>query len=138
MIIDAKDKIVGRFATVAAKRAMEGEEVSVINCEEAVVSGSKDEVFARFRQRRERTVPLKGPYFPRQSDRIVKRMIRGMLPYKTPRGRDALAKVKCYCGVPEELKDAKTETIQGADIGKLPSIRFVPIRKISEFLGGVR
>jgi large subunit ribosomal protein L13 len=32
-----------------------------------------------------------GPFIPTRADSYVKRTIRGMLPYKTSKGRDALA-----------------------------------------------
>ena len=37
-------------------------------------------------------------------ERIVKRAVRGMLPHKQARGREALKRVMCYNVVPSELE----------------------------------
>jgi large subunit ribosomal protein L13 len=54
---------------------------------------------------------LKGPKYPRTADRLVKRMIRGMLPWDRPKGREAFKRLRCFIGngdVSEaELKTAK-------------------------------
>ncbi len=38
MIIDANNMILGRLASFAAKKALLGEKIDVINCEKAVIS----------------------------------------------------------------------------------------------------
>ncbi len=135
MIIDATDLIIGRIATVAAKKALLGEEVKVVNCEKAIITGNKKRIIDDFKQKRERGIPLKGPYYPRQSHMILKRTIRGMLPYKRERGREALKKIKCFNGVPETLKNEKLETIQGASITKLPNTKYIALSAVSMRLG---
>jgi len=47
---------------------------------------------------------LKGPKYIRQEDRLVKRMIRGMLPRDRARGREAFKRLKCFKGE-ESVKD---------------------------------
>ena len=104
MIIDATNSILGRFATKAAKAALEGEKVIVINCENAYIVGNKKDILKRyFHLINMGSKPNKGPFIPRRPDRYVKRAIKGMLP-KSERGRLALKKVKCYIGQPEEIK----------------------------------
>ncbi len=136
MIIDATNAIVGRMATVAAKRALLGETVSVVNCEKAVVTGSRNNVLAKFKQKYDRGIPLQGPYFPKQSDRIVRRIIRGMLPFKRSRGRIAYKKVMCYIGVPEKFASQKLEKIESADVSKLTYLKYVYMSDIVKVLGG--
>lgn len=138
VVIDAKELIIGRFATHAAKMAMRGEDVAIVNCEQAVFSGTEDEVLAKMTQRRDRRTPSQGPHFPRQSDLIVRRAVRGMLPHKTPRGRAALARVRCHVGIPAELEKAEPITFEEAHIAKLPKLRYVTVKRISEHLGGKR
>lgn len=133
MIIDATDLIVGRFATVAAKKAMLGEKVDVINCEKAVITGSRSRIISDMKRKRDRGVPLQGPYFPRMPDRLVRRMIRGMLPYKQAKGAEAFKRVMCYMGVPEG-KD-KAETIESASIKKLPNVKYLKIADICKEFG---
>ena len=85
------------------------------------ITGRKKEVLAKFKRRRDRGIPLKGPYFPKQADRMVKRAIRGMIPYKQPKGREALSRVICHKGVPPELKDKKFCIVSKIFFGALPS-----------------
>lgn len=137
MIIDANNTILGRLATVAAKHALLGEEVSIINAEKAIVSGEKQEVLARWRAKYARGTPTTGPFILRMPDRLVRRVIRGMLPYKTPRGREAYAKVKCYAGVPKQFEGKETTTVD-ANKSKLPNTKFVTVLDISKNLGGAQ
>ena len=135
MIIDATDLILGRLASFAAARALLGEDVSIINCEKAVISGNKKYLLEKYKLKFDKGVPLRGPYFPRMPERIVKRTVRGMLPYKRQRGRDALKKVLCYRGVPAELSKEKAITLKEASVSKLPTTRYLTIGRISKHLG---
>lgn len=135
MIIDATDLILGRLSAFVAKKALMGETISIINAEKAVITGQPKRILADYKQTRNRGAPLIGPYFPRTPERIVKRTIRGMIPYKKARGREALARVKCYSGVPEEFS--------GKEITKMPEnmhvekthAKYVTIKRISQELG---
>lgn len=134
MIIDAKNMILGRLGTYVAKQALLGETIHIINSEQAVITGKPKKVFATFKRARERGAPLVGPYFPRMPHMIVKRTIRGMLPHKKSRGRQALARIKCHIGVPEDLKDKKAITLEQFDVHKTNS-KFTYIKDISKQLG---
>jgi len=135
-VIDAKNAVIGRLATVVAKSALLGDEIAILNCESAVMSGTKKVIESKWRARVSRGQPTQGPFYPRMPDRFVKRIIRGMIPYKQPKGRVALDRVKCYLGVPPEFRSAKVERIAGAELSQLNSIRFVTIENICKFLGG--
>ncbi len=136
MIIDAKNLIIGRFATVVAKKAILGEKIDVINCEKAVVSGKKSDVLAKYRARSIRGSSTKGPFIPKIPERFIKRAIRGMLPYKKPHGRAAFERVICHRGVPTELEGKKAETIKKAEFSKLPTLNYVTVEEICKYLGG--
>ena len=136
MIIDATNLILGRLATFVAKKALEGETIDVINADKAIITGDKKKVLAEYKRKRDRGSPLVGPYFPRQSDRFVKRTIRGMLPYKRPRGEKAFKSIKCHAGVPADLQDQKAETIGSANVIKLSNTKFLTVKEICTFLGG--
>lgn len=134
MIIDATDLIVGRMGTVIAKKALLGEKIDIINCEKAIITGKRESVLGRFKQKKEFGT-YKGPFLHRQPDRIVRRMIRGMLPYKKERGRNAFERIMCYVGVPEQLKNEKAETIETANVSKLDNLNFITVKEVSKFLG---
>jgi len=134
IVIDATDLILGRMATYAAKQAMLGNEIRIINAEKAVISGKKENTYEIYLTRRARGIPLKGPYIHRTPEKIVRRAIRGMLPYKKPRGKEAYKRVLCYFGEPEEFKD-KAITLKEANRSKLPDLKYVTIKDISRRLG---
>lgn len=136
MIIDATDLIAGRLATVVAKKALLGEKIDIVNSEKAIITGKKTEIFERYKKTADRGIPLKGPYLHRSSDRLLRRIIRGMLPYKQPRGADAYKRVMCWKGVPEPFKTQKLETVETAHVKKLPNLKFVTLGDVSEQLGG--
>ncbi len=131
-IIDAEGVTLGRLSTVVAKALPRGEEIVIINSEKAVISGKKRMIKEEYKKRRELGTYRKGPFFPRMPDRIVKRSIRGMLPYQTPHGRAALKRLKCYIGIPEEFKDREIEVIEEA---KQQHVDFITIEELSRSLG---
>ncbi len=108
-VIDAEGAVLGRLASTVASRALDGEEIAVVNAEEIVVSGDPDEVAENYRARDEEKSD-RGPLHPKRPDGIAKRTVRGMLPYKRQRGKEALGRVKFYIGVPAEYEDSEHET----------------------------
>jgi large subunit ribosomal protein L13 len=109
MIIDGKDCVLGRIASFAAKKALQGETIEIVNCKTVIISGSKKDIERFFEEKRGRVGSgQKGPKPIKRSDRMVKLAIRGMLPnYREGRGREAFRRIKCYLGVPKELEEKK-------------------------------
>ena len=134
MIIDATDLRLGRMATVVAKQALLGETIDIVNCENAVLTGNRDNVLGEYKNRLNR-ITYKGPIVRRMPDRFVKRTIRGMLPYKQYKGDKAFKRIKCYMGVPNQFKDKKFETIKEANIANVPSLRYVYVKEICKEIG---
>lgn len=135
-VIDATDLILGRMATNIAKRALLGETITVVNVEKAVISGSKGDIFDRYRIRLAKGSQAKGPFFPRKADAIVRRAIRGMIPYKQGKGKLALQRVQCFIGIPEEFANEKTETIKEASVSRLSRAKHTKLSDIAIYLGG--
>ncbi len=114
LVIDATDSAVGRVASFAAKQALLGKTVAVVNCREAVVTGKRNSVILEYRDIRQKGgASLNGPFYPKHPQKIVKRMVRGMLSYKMGRGADALKRVKCYDTVPKEFEALKKPFAHG-------------------------
>ena len=101
--------VLGRVAARAAKSALNGDQVFILNAERIVVSGNKKYLIDRYMQRIHRGESTHGPFYPKTSRGIVKRAVRGMLPYKTPRGRQAFKRVKVFEGVPQEFSKQDLE-----------------------------
>ena len=55
---------------------------------------------------------MKGPKYPRVADRLLKRMIRGMLPRDRMKGQNAFRKLKCYIGIGELKEDSLKNVIK--------------------------
>ncbi len=134
-IIDATDMIIGRLATKVAKMLLLGETIAIVNSEKVVITGTKAMVLSKFKQKRERGIPLNGPYYPRRPDMILKRTIRGMLPYKQEKGLSAFKRLKCYVSVPFEFEGKTFEKIEGAHISNSSSEKYVTLLTVSKFLG---
>ncbi len=136
MIIDATNLLVGRMATKVAKAAILGEEIHIVNCEKAVISGRKRFTLGRYDNAAKRGNPAKGPWIPKQAHLFVKRVIRGMLPHRQTPGREALSRIKCYVGVPESFKNAKFDKVEGAELSKLQVLKYATISDINHHIGG--
>ncbi|NHN58275.1 MULTISPECIES: 50S ribosomal protein L13 [Halorussus] len=131
VVVDARDCILGRVASKVAQRALDGERVAVINAEDAVITGSEEDVMSTYEKRAELGSDS-GPYYPKRPDMIFKRSIRGMVPYKKDRGREAFENVRVYVGNPF---DEDGEVLEGTSLDRLSNIRFVQLGEVSENLG---
>ncbi|MGM5480795.1 MAG: 50S ribosomal protein L13 [Nanobdellota archaeon] len=127
IVIDATNVILGRLSTYAAKQALLGQDVRIINAEKAIISGKKANTIADLSARNDKGIPAKGPFMPKMPDRFVRKTIRGMLPYKQPKGAEAFKRIMCYSGVPEELKDAKPVELKNATAEKLPTLNKIQV-----------
>lgn len=119
-VINADGLILGRMASGVAKRLLKGEEIVMVNAEKAVLSGRKRNKVPEAKEFLEVGSKLEqGPFHYRRPDRIVRKTVRGMLPYKQPKGKQAFKRLKVYMGVPNEFKDQKMETLDDAQAKKL-------------------
>jgi len=132
-VIDATGSVLGRLASVVAKRLLEGEEIVVVNAELAVISGDRVSVLNEYKEIREIGSQTSGPFFPRMPDKIVTRTIRGMIPYQKPRGREAFKRLRVYIGIPDSYAESSMERIEEA-LGKL-KCEYTKIGDISRKLG---
>ena len=128
-IIEGKNAVLGRLASYVAKEALKGEEIVILNCEEVIITGNRKRTQEDFEIKRSRVgSSQKGPKHSKTSERIVKRVIRGMLPdHRKGRGRIAYKKIKCYNKVPKEFEGSKK--IIG---GKEKKTKFIQIKEISK------
>ena len=130
-IYDGSDAVFGRIASVVAKELLKGNSVDLINCEEIIISGDKKLLAKKILAKREMGSggSIKGPKYPRVADRLVKRMIRGMLPRDRMKGQDAYRRLKCYIGA--ENLDEGTEIIK---MDHKKPMKFATIKEIVRLL----
>jgi len=124
ILINADGLILGRMASKVAKKLLNGEEVIIVNAEKSVLSGKKKSKVAEAKEFLEVGAPMRGPFHSRRPDRIMRKTVRGMLPFKQPKGKNAYKKLKVFMGVPEDLKDQKMDTLTEAQATKLKGPHF--------------
>ncbi|HEV8595888.1 MAG TPA: 50S ribosomal protein L13 [Thermoplasmata archaeon] len=137
-VLDATDQVMGRLASIVAKRLLRGEEIHIVNAENALITGGRDALLAEYLVKRQMgsvasRMRGKGPYYPRRPDRLLHRVIRGMLPYQKPHGRAALRRLRVYVGVPTEVAGQPTERVEAASTVR--TARFVRLGDLATRLG---
>jgi len=109
MVIDAEGAIVGRLCAFASKKALNGEEVVIVNIEKAVISGNPKVTISKYAGRREmqnKSDPNKSPSqgWSKRPDKLFKRIMGGMLPKHSKRAKEALQRVMVHMGTPKEFE----------------------------------
>ena len=107
IVIDGSDLIAGRLCSNVAKLLLQGNNVSIVNCDKIMMSGKRlsiVEEYKDFLKIGSIINPLNGPYHPRRPDTMISRMVRGMLPRDKPSGQAALKRLRAYVGTPKELR----------------------------------
>ena len=136
MNIDAKGLILGRVASFAAEQALRGESVTIVNASQVVLAGRPKEIIEKAKKRRELGVVKQGPYIPRKPAGLMRRAVRGMLPYKKPRGKAAYALVKCHDGCPEAIKGELVKMDARFRADKLTTIKRITLGKVCMQVSG--
>jgi len=137
-VIDVEGLVLGRAASLIAKTLLEEgrdseEEFAVVNAERAIITGDPKSILAEYLVRRRLNHPRKGPFFPRMPDQILKRTIRGMLPYQKPRGRKAFRSMKVYIGVPPAFEGMDRESLDQARKPLPP--KYMTVGDLADHLG---
>ncbi|HOV82092.1 MAG TPA: 50S ribosomal protein L13 [Methanothrix sp.] len=135
IVVDATGLVMGRLASFTAKSLLSGEEIRIVNAEKAIITGERNFIFADYGHTRERGHKERGPYFPRRPEMILKRTVRGMLPYKMRRGRDAFSRLRVYVGVPRELKGMEMQQPAGTKMRNESNNKYIELGALSRRLG---
>ncbi|MEK0318060.1 MAG: 50S ribosomal protein L13 [Nitrosopumilus sp.] len=110
IVVDGTNLIAGRLSSHVAKLLLKGNRVSIVNCEEIMLSGTRSNIIKEYKDFLKIASiihPDHGPFHPRRPDTIITRMIRGMLPRKKPSGITAHKRLRAYIGAPKQLKSLK-------------------------------
>jgi len=133
-IVDATGLLLGRMASIIAKRLLQGETIIIINAEKAAISGKRLSKVGEAKRFLEVGHPRRGPFHYKRPDRFVRRTIRGMLPRKKPKGQQAYKRLQVFVGVPEEFKGKEMQTIPDADAEKL-RCPFISVGELTKEIG---
>lgn len=133
VVIDADGHVLGRLSSNVAQRIMSGEDVTIVNAEKALITGERDSILSDYKQKKDRGKIRKGPYYPRRADLILKRTVRGMIPFDKSRGREAYRRLKVFVGIPQEYKSKEMERIEKAM--QVNTSKYITLGEVSSFLG---
>ncbi|MDI1495331.1 MAG: ribosomal protein L13 [Cenarchaeum symbiont of Oopsacas minuta] len=137
VVIDASGHIAGRLASHVAKMLLQGHRVSLINCENIMLSGTRSMIIKEYRDFLEISSilnPKHGPFHPRRPDTIITRMVRGMLPRKKPSGKTAFGRLRAYVGLPSHLRHIDSIRLKKAEITREPAV-YVTMSALSKTVG---
>jgi large subunit ribosomal protein L13 len=137
MKIDAKGLIAGRLASNIAKNVINGETVVVINASNAVIVGTEKSILPKYKQRVDAAVksnPHYGPKYDRIPSKMLRRMVRGMLPNKSRTREKLLKQIKVYNDTPKSVGAEKAETIEKIKYSQKGD--FMYLGDVAKALGG--
>lgn len=123
-VVNAEGQIVGRLSSQVAKRLLNGEEVVILNAEKAVFSGKKKSKLLEAHIFLEVGAPRRGPFHYRRPDRFLRKVVRGMVPIKQPKGKNAYKRLKVFMGIPLDFKDHEMITFTEASSANLKGPHF--------------
>ncbi len=133
-VIDADGLILGRMASVLAKRLLAGETIELVNSQNIVISGNKVKLVEQWKEFIKVGGFDKGPIHHRRPHEIVRRTVRGMLPYRIPKGAAAYKRLHVHIGVPDELEKAEKQSLPECHGSKLHH-RSVTVGELAESIG---
>jgi len=136
-VYDAEQMVVGRLGAKVAKAALLGENVIIVNVEKAIITGDPRTIISAWKEKFKIRTSYKherGPFHNRQPDKMVRRMIRGMLPWPTPRGKAAYKRIKVYIGTPEKYADAEKIVLEKSRYRSMTQ-KHIVVQELSHELG---
>ncbi len=138
LVVDGSGQILGRLASIVAKKLLEGYKVTIVNVEKVVVSGRPSEVVKAYKKTilavRSHHAHRLRPKRPRSPIRLFKSTVWGMLPKHNKRGREAFKRLKAYIGVPQEYAGKEFVRFKEADASRLGR-SYVELGRIARELG---
>lgn len=131
LIIDGENAVFGRLCSYVAKKALEGNEVVIVNSEKTIITGNKKNTIERYKRLIAKGgFSQKGPKYIKLPYMMLKRGIRGMLPdHRRGIGKQAFSRIKCYEGIPEEFKDVKMIKSK-----RVKGFKFIELKELAEKL----
>ena len=129
IIINGDEANFGRLCSFAAKQALEGNEIIIVNSEKTIITGNKKNIIQKYSDMRKKgAYSQKGPKYVKIPYKMLKRGIRGMLPdHRRGIGKQAFSKIKCYDGIPNEYKDKEMKKMK-----VIKNNKYIILKELSE------
>ena len=137
IVVDATNCIAGRMCSHVSKLLLQGNKVTIVNAEKAMLSGNRYKTIDSYKEHLEInsvTNPIHGPFHPRRPDTILSKMVRGMIPKRKPDGMTAFKRLRVYMGIPQDMKDAKMNSFEDSKITK-PQSYYISIAEVAKQIG---
>jgi large subunit ribosomal protein L13 len=137
IVVDATNCIAGRMCSHVSKLLLQGNKVTIVNAEKAMLSGNRYKTIDSYKEHLEInsvTNPIHGPFHPRRPDTILSKMVRGMIPKRKPDGMTAFKRLRVYMGIPQDMKDAKMKSFEDSKITK-PQSYYISIAEVAKQIG---
>jgi large subunit ribosomal protein L13 len=137
VVVDATNCIAGRICSHVSKLLLQGNKVTIVNAEKAMLSGNRYKTIELYKEHLEInsvTNPIHGPFHPRRPDTIMTKMVRGMVPKRKASGIEAHKRLRVYIGVPQEIRSAKTESFADSKITK-PESYYISVGDVAKQIG---
>lgn len=117
IVVDCRGHLMGRMASIIAKAILSGQKVVAVRAELLEISGAmwRNKIKqAQFMKKRTATNPKRGPIHSHSPARMLWRVVRGMIPHKTARGKEAMLRFKAFEGIPHPYDRMKRKVIPDA------------------------
>jgi large subunit ribosomal protein L13 len=137
IIVDIANCIAGRTCSRISKLLLEGNKVSIINAEKAMISGNRYKTIDTYKEDLEIssvTNPIHGPFHPRRPDTILTKMVRGMIPKRKASGIEAFKQLRVYIGVPEKLSREEPKIFEDCKI-RNPESYYITVGDVAKQIG---
>ncbi len=118
LIIDGTNHIAGKLAAFVAKKLLQGYHVTIVCIENVVFSGNLHRHIGKYKSFKEK----RAPYNPQRgalhwsvpSMYFKRKLLRGMISYKTKKGAEALSNLECYETIPKEFENVERMVVPKA------------------------
>jgi large subunit ribosomal protein L13 len=137
LVVNGAGCIAGRMCSHVSKLLLKGNRVTIVNAEKAMLSGQRNRTIQLYKEHLEinsATNPIHGPFHPRRPDRILTKMVRGMMPKRKASGIEAFKRLRVYISIPEQLKNSTMESFEDSKITK-PVSYYITIGDLAKEIG---
>eukprot|EP00745_Piridium_sociabile_P031407 TRINITY_DN52010_c0_g1_i1.p1 TRINITY_DN52010_c0_g1~~TRINITY_DN52010_c0_g1_i1.p1 ORF type:complete len:203 (-),score=44.25 TRINITY_DN52010_c0_g1_i1:94-702(-) len=117
IVIDARGHLLGRLAALVSKTLLQGQRIVIVRCEGINISGNfyRNKLkYLEYLKKRCNVKPSRGPFHFRAPSKMFIRVVRGMLPHKTARGKEAMERLKTFEGIPPPYDKQKRMVVPSA------------------------
>jgi len=137
LVVDGAGCIAGRLCSNVSKLILKGNRVTIVNAEKAMLSGDRYKTIQLYKEHLEinsATNPIHGPFHPRRPDRILTKMVRGMIPKRKASGIEAFKRLRVYISIPDQLKNSSMKSFEDSKITK-PMSYYITIGDLAKEIG---